>query len=313
MGKNQKKNARVICVYNQKGGVGKSTLSVNVSQILAEVKQKNTLLIDFDAQGTATLMSNIPTWDDSIANVGRLISSYAVNGYRADIDEILSCITNGTYIKSTQKKGVFGWQREEITYPFDILPVCGPELSIGELAIHNRENFIYKNVELSFFMLKLIVDRIVKYCNYDYIIIDANPSLSSFAINSLVASDYLIVPTIMATEAVNGIQAIFQRLEELQLVIPFFHPLGIVYQKFDGIRTLDKDIVSNTIFDEFKTKIPDVNTKISQSINDNFIPAMRTDKRYFPLRESYIRLVDEIENKIEEYERANGQIVRKEM
>ncbi len=305
--------ARVICVYNQKGGVGKSTTAVNVSQIMAEVKEKNVLLIDFDSQGTATLMCNIPTWDDTIPNIGQLISAFAVDGYVPEIDDILSCISNGTYIKSRQEKGVFGWKKEELKYPFDILPVCGADLSIGELAINNRENFIYKHVELSYFMLKIIVDKIVKECNYDYIIIDANPSLSMFAVNALVASDYMIIPTTMTTEAVNGIQSIFKRLEELNLVIPFFHPLGIVYQKYDGVRTLDRDILENTMFEEFEAKIPDVNSKISQSINDNFIPAMRTDKKYLPLRQAYIDLVDEIELKINKYETEHGTIKREDL
>jgi len=313
MEKKTKNKTRVICIYNQKGGVGKSTLAVNTSAVLAEVKKKKVLLIDFDAQGTATLMCNIPFWDDSIPNIGRLISAFALNGYQASIDEILECVTNGKVMKNVRREGEFGWDKIEYTYPFDILPVCGTELSIGELAIHNRDNFIYKNVELSFYMLKLIVDKIIEECNYDYIIIDANPSLSSFAINSLVASDYLIVPTTMTTEAVNGIQAIFRRLEELSLVIPYFRPLGIVYQKYDGHRTLDRDIVKNTVFEEFETKIPDVNTKISQSINDNYIPALRTDKKYAAIRQAYINLVNEIEDKINKHEEEYGEIVRKEI
>ena len=307
---NETNTTRVICVYNQKGGVGKSTTAVNISEIMAEVRNKKVLLVDFDSQGTATLMCNIPTWDDSIPNIGRLISSFALDGYIPEIDDILSCVTNGTYIKNIQEKGKFGWIKEENKYPFDILPVCGADLSIGELAINNRESFIYKNVELSYYMLKIIIDKVVKYCNYDYIIIDANPSLSMFAVNALVASDYMIIPTTMTTEAVNGIQSIFKRLEELNLVIPYFHPLGIVYQKYDGIRTLDKEILENTMFEEFEAKIPDVNSRISQSINDNFIPAMRVDKRYLPLRNAYIQLVDEIEYKIKKYEEEHGTIVR---
>lgn len=46
------KNTRVIAVYNQKGGVGKSTTAVNVSHVFAEVLNKKVLLCDFDAQGT---------------------------------------------------------------------------------------------------------------------------------------------------------------------------------------------------------------------------------------------------------------------
>lgn len=304
--------AKVISIYNQKGGVAKSTTSVNTAEIFAEMG-KNVLLIDFDAQGTATLMCNLPTWDSSIPNMGDLIMPFAENGIRASIDEILTCVTRGTYTKNVRVPGKMGWEEKEIEYPFDIIPVCCETLSMGEMAIFDSENFIYQHVEYSFYMLKLIIDTIVEECNYDYIIIDTNPSLSAFAVNCLVASDYLIVPTTMSPEAVNGIQAIFKRLEELALEYPYFHPLGIVYQKFDGKRTLDRDIINNTIFEEFETTIPDVNSKVSKSINENLIPAMRQEARYKSFRDAYISLCKEIEEKIEKYESENGEIIRKKI
>ena len=114
----------------------------------------------------------------------------------------------------------------------------------------------------------------------------------------------------MAPEAVNGIQSIFRRLEELNLVYPYFAPLGIVYQKYDGKRTLDKSILETSVFDEFETKIPDVNTKVSKSINEGLIPAMRTEKQYATFRQAYIDLCGEIIERIKKYEDENGKIQR---
>lgn len=308
---NLEQRTRVICIYNQKGGVGKSTCAVNTAQIMAEVMGKKVLLIDYDAQGTATLMCNIPTWDESIPNIGSLLCPLTSDGEIPTVDDILNCVTRGKYIKTERKKGQFGWIKEEVEYPFDIIPVCGTDLSIAELSIHNRQNWIWKNSQYSFFILKMIVDIIVKECDYDYIIIDANPSLSSFAINALMASDYLIIPTTMAPEAINGIQAIFKRLDELGQYIPYYKPLGIVYQKYDGNRTLDKEIISSSNFEEFETKIPDVNTRVSKSINENLIPSIRNDKRYIEFRQAYISLCKEIEEKIYKHEQTNGPIMRR--
>lgn len=305
-----KTNTKIIAINNQKGGVMKSTTSVNVAQILAEVYHKNVLLIDFDSQGSSSLYCNVPIWDSTIPNIGDLITPFALYGKRASIDDILNSITRGKYEKTYQEKGKFGWKHKMEEYPFDILPVCGTEISIGELAIHNRESFIYQNVEYSYFMLKLITDTIAEECNYDYVIIDTNPSLSAFAINALFASDFLIIPTTMAPEAVNGIQSIFRRLEELNLVYPYFAPLGIVYQKYDGKRTLDKSILETSVFDEFETKIPDVNTKVSKSINEGLIPAMRAEKQYATFRQAYIDLCGEIIERIKKYEDENGKIQR---
>lgn len=304
---------RTISFFNQKGGVGKTTTAVNVSHILAEVYHKKVLLIDFDSQGSASLFCGIPIWDGSIPNIGSLITPFAVQGIRATIDDILHVITRGTYTKNVQKKGEFGWEKQTLEYPFDIIPVCGAETSVGELAVHNRNNFIYQNIEYSYFMLKLIVDTIVKECDYDYIIIDTNPSLSSFAINALFASDFLIVPTTMAPEAISGIQSIFKRLEELNLVYPYFAPLGVLYQKCDEKRSLDRSIIEASMFNEFKTRIPDVNTKISKSVNESLIPSMRTEKQYATFRQAFIDLCREIMERIKEFEDENGEIQRIEL
>lgn len=304
---------RTISFFNQKGGVGKTTTAVNVSQILAEVYSKKVLLIDFDSQGSASLFCGIPIWDGSIPNIGSLITPFAVQGIRATIDDILHVITRGTYTKNVQKKGEFGWEKQTLEYPFDIIPVCGAETSVGELAVHNRNSFIYQNIEYSYFMLKLIVDTIVKECDYDYIIIDTNPSLSSFAINALFASDFLIVPTTMAPEAISGIQSIFKRLEELNLVYPYFAPLGVLYQKCDEKRSLDRSIIEASMFNEFKTRIPDVNTRISKSVNESLIPSMRTEKQYLAFRQSFIDLCKEIMERIKDFEDENGEIQRIEL
>ncbi len=306
----EKKQARCIVFYNQKGGVSKTTSAVCCSQILGEIYNEKVLLIDFDSQGSASLMSNIDILDDSLPSIGTLTCAYAINGHRATIDEILDCVDRGTYEKNFQKKGEFGWEKKEVEYAFDILPVRGVDLSISELALHNPDNYIYKNVNKSFFILKMIIDSIIQECDYTYILVDANPSLSSFALNALFASDYLIVPTTMTPESVSGISSIFARLEELNLVYPYFEPLGILYQKFSGHRTLDKLILNNTVFEPFETKIPDVNTKVSKSINEGVIPVCRTDKAYIELRQSYIDLCKEIMNRIELKEHEHGKLER---
>lgn len=310
MDNTENKRTKCISIYNQKGGVAKTTTSVCCAQIFGEALKKNVLLIDFDSQGSASLMTGIETWDDSMPSIGTLMSMIAIDGKRPAVWEIMDCITRGTYEYRYQKKGEFGWKTKQKEYDFDILPVRGVDLSVAELALHNEANWVYKNVSKSFLMLKMIVDTIINECNYDYIIIDSNPSLSAHAINALFASDYLIVPTTMTPESINGISAIFARLEELNLVYPYFEPLGILYQKFSGNRTLDKLILNNTVFEPFKCKIPDVNTKISKSINEGIIPVCKKDKSYAPLRKAYIDLCKEIEERIDEKEHEHGKLQR---
>lgn len=311
-----KKHTRVITIFNQKGGVAKTTTTVNIAAIMGDVLKKKVLIIDFDAQGSATLMCNLPNWDEEILDIGDLLEGFALDGIVADNDDILSAIHKGGYEKNVQtfnqKERKLEWNLQKIDFPFDIIPVCGTALSIAELAIHRRESFIYQKVEYSFYMLKIIVDKIVNFNYYDYIIIDANPSLSNFAINSLAAADYLIVPTTMTLESISGINNILNRLKELNLMFPHFHTLGILYQRFSGRRTLDRNILDEMDFDEFETKIPDVNTKVSKSISEGKIPSLRnTERDYANFRQSYIDLCNEIEEKIERFESEKGEIQRK--
>ena len=161
------------------------------------------MLIDFDSQGSSSLYCNVPIWDSTIPNIGDLITPFALYGKRASIDDILNSITRGKYEKTYQEKGKFGWKHKIEEYPFDILPVCGTEISIGELAIHNRESFIYQNVEYSYFMLKLITDTIAEECNYDYVIIDSPPlgAVIDTAIISKVCDGAILVIECMKVSA----------------------------------------------------------------------------------------------------------------
>jgi chromosome partitioning protein len=306
-----KTDAKCIVFYNQKGGVSKTTSAVCCAQILGEVYDKNVLLIDFDSQGSASMMSNINIWENNgEKSIGTLTSAYAIRGERASIDDILDCVTRGSYKKSVRRPGGTQWDQKEIEYDYDILPVRGIDLSISELALHNPNNYIYKHVNSSFFILKMIIDTLIKECDYDFILVDANPSLSSFALNALFASDYLIVPTTMTPEAVSGISSIFARLEELNLVYPYFEPLGILYQRYSDHRTLDKLILNNTVFEPFETKIPDINTRVSKSINDKILPVCKTDKAYKVFRGAYIDLCKEIMERIELKEKQHGKLER---
>lgn len=298
--------AKTICVYNQKGGVGKSTCACNLSYALGIMGRK-VLLIDFDAQGSATIMLNINKWDETIPNIGFPMSNFAINGNRPQIDDLLDCIQTPSWQKKEKVPNSMLWREVDVPYPFDVIPVCGIELSVAENAIFNRKNYIYKHVEYGFVMLKFIVQKLSDELNYDYIIIDANPSLSASAINALMASDFLVTPTDMAYESIVGISAILQRLKELNLFLPYFTPLGVICQKYKGNRNLDKtvrDIIEENEFDVFNTTIPDVASQVSNSIAKGKLISVDNEK----VRKAYTDLATEIEAKIIKLESEHGEI-----
>ena len=157
---------KIICIANQKGGVGKTTTAVNLSASLAAAEKK-TLLIDGDSQGNST--SGIGANRDHI---------HAANLYRAMIGET----PLGDVITSTMIPHL------------DLVPanqdLIGIEVEF--VGLENKES-----------RLKTLLAELDG--RYDFIVIDCPPSLGMMTINALVASNYLIVPLQCEYYAMEGL------------------------------------------------------------------------------------------------------------
>ncbi len=147
--------ARVISVANQKGGVGKTTTSVNLSASLA-VGEKKTLLIDIDPQGNATSGLGVPPEKVS----GRSIYQALVD--RANIHDLI-LDTELTFLK---------------IIPSD-LDLIGAEIEL--VPFPDRESRLKRAIQD------------LRY-GFDYIIIDCPPSLGLITVNSLTAADSVLIP-----------------------------------------------------------------------------------------------------------------------
>mgnify|MGYP000475444360 CR=1 FL=1 len=155
-------NCKVIALINQKGGVGKSTTTVNLGVGLAE-QGKKVLLIDADAQANVT-MSLGYTKPETIPITLPNIIEDIIDEKPFDAEQ---CILHSN-------EGV------------DLLP------STIELAGYEAEIINAKNRER---VLKTYVNEVKK--NYDYVLIDCMPSLGMFPINAMAAADSVIIPTFL--------------------------------------------------------------------------------------------------------------------
>jgi chromosome partitioning protein len=167
---------KIIAVANQKGGVGKTTTSVNLAASLA-VEEKKVLLIDADPQGNATSGSGIP----------RVMSR-----------------------KTLYHAVVAGESLENIILPTElpllfVIPsdknLVGAEVELVDTP--NRE-YIVKN------LLGTIKDK------FEYIIIDCPPSLGLLTLNGLTAADSLLVPIQCEYYALEGVTELFDTLARLR-------------------------------------------------------------------------------------------------
>ena len=217
-------SAKVICITNQKGGVGKTTTAVNLCYFLAKARKK-VLLVDFDPQGNATSGLGIDKSDAE--NLGTTMSEVILG---------LQPLTQA--IRATKYKN------------FDLAPAT-PELANTEVEITSMPH--------KFTRLR---DAVASVANtYDYIIIDSPPSLSLLTVNGMIASHYLLLPVQTEFYALEGVA---QLLESMNLVQKGANPnlrlLGVVATMYDRRTSLSTQVLSEIqkYFKQhtFKTTIP---------------------------------------------------------
>lgn len=205
----------MLAITNQKGGVGKTTTSVNLSASLAATKRK-ALLVDLDPQGNATMGSGVNKKDI-------VRSSYDVLMGDKSIEESMLFLQDVKY---------------------DLLPsnsdLTGAE--VGLLDIANREGQLSK-----------AIDQIRH--KYAYIIIDCPPSLNMLTVNALVAADSVVIPTQCEYYALEGLSALLETIAKIRDVLnPRLNVEGLLRTMFDSRNNLANE-VSNQLIDYFGDKV----------------------------------------------------------
>jgi chromosome partitioning protein len=206
---------KVLSVANQKGGVGKTTTSVNLGASLAAMKRR-VLLIDLDPQGNATMGCGI----DKNALTA---SSYEVLMGETTLAEVVVPIEHSRYT---------------------LLPSNG-DLTGAEVALLEE-----LGRELR---LRHALDPVRG--SYDYVIIDCPPSLSMLTVNALVAADAVIIPMQCEYYALEGLSDLLNTIEKIRKILNArLRVAGLLRTMFDARNNLSNQ-VSGQLIKHFGDKV----------------------------------------------------------
>jgi chromosome partitioning protein len=215
---------RVIAIANQKGGVGKTTTTINLGTALAAVGEK-VLVIDLDPQGNASTGLGV-------APDARALTSYDVLAATADVKDVaVMTSVPGLYVvpANSDLVGLESEMMGDPNRPYRLRDALAK--LAGQLSAAAEDN------------------------GFDYVLIDCPPSLNLLTLNAMVAANSVLVPVQCEFFALEGISQLKETIEQIRSTLnPSLSIHGVVLTMHDARTTLSREVADN-VRSFFGTKV----------------------------------------------------------
>ncbi len=200
--------AKIFCIANQKGGVGKTTTTVNLAAALAKIGQR-VLMIDLDPQGNATTSSGLDRRSLVLNVYDILLGNANIEETRRQSPKLIAAKCN---------YDIIGANRD----------LAGAELDL--VGMEHREH-----------RLKMAVALVETA--YDFVLIDCPPSLSLLTLNGLCCADGVIVPMQCEYFAMEGLSDLVASIKQIHANLnPHLQIIGLLRVMFDARITLQQEV-----------------------------------------------------------------------
>ena len=258
------KECRIIAIANQKGGVGKTSTSMNMAYALAAMGKK-VLLIDYDPQANLTMCFGINRPEEIECSIYHLMMAVIEEGIIPEKEKFILCIGK-----------------------VDLIP-SSIELSAVEV---NLVNAMSREV-----VLKTLLENLKEF--YDYIIIDCMPSLGMLTINALAACDRVLITATPQYLSAKGLELLLKTIFKVKKRInPSIEIEGILITMFSDRTNISKEILKliteayGSQIKLFESRIP-ISIKVGESNFHNqsiieFQPVNKVAVAYKNFVEEYI-------------------------
>ncbi len=260
-----KKQAQIVAICSQKGGVGKTTTAVNLGATLAYNHDKKVLVIDLDAQG------------------------HVEKSLGALIPEGIEYTPLSTLLLDRRGDILDGVIRSDLDKFF---------LTPGDRSLCDAENSFATKIGKEFIVKNALRTA---QSHYDYILFDCPPSMGNLTVNALVAAKYVLIPCEMSVLAFEGVSDLIDTLAQINdRLNPDLDILGVLFTRVDGRNIQMNELIQENMKKYFEGRIFDTQIAINTALNKSQLegrPIFHYDRNasgtanYAALAEEFIKRI----------------------